>query len=286
MGKNTHLQLPAYQKIILPLLQESFSERESANLFKLVLEEFFQRRFLDLQRFELGDEELEELTAVFQKLADQYPWQYIFHRADFYGLTFYVDESVLIPRPETEELVHWILQEHADGPQNVLDIGTGSGCIPITLKKHRPNWQVSAIDISPEALTVARKNATQLKTPVDFIEADILNPTVNIQHSTFNIIVSNPPYIPYRESDRMSGSTLHHEPRLALFVPDTQPLLFYERLVALSRSSLVPGGRLYVELNEFNAADVVNLFTEAGFQQVELKKDMAGKDRMLRAVQP
>lgn len=271
---------------MLPLLAEAWDEREADNLFKRVLEDYFQRRYLDLQRYELGEEELEDLTAIFQKLADHYPLQYIFQQADFYGLKFLVDEAVLIPRPETEELVHWILKENGLEALNVLDIGTGSGCIPITLKKHRPNWQLSSMDISPEALTIAKHNAAQLNTPVEFIEADIIKPPFNIPHSTFNIIVSNPPYIPFREKTVMSASTLAHEPELALFVPDEQPLLFYEKIADFARQHLHPGGKLYFELNEFNAGAVAALLEKTGFSDIILKKDMSGKDRMIRAVQP
>ena len=278
------MNVSSYQKIILPLLQESFDERESENLYKYVLEQFFQKRYLDIQKYDLNEEEIEELTAIFQKLADHYPVQYIFHEADFYGLKLYVDENVLIPRPETEELVHWILEENATGSLTVLDIGTGSGCIPIALKKNRPNWEISAMDISEEALNVARKNSGTYHTDIDFIQNNILDHKFIIQNSKFKIIISNPPYIPYDEQVKMSVSAVLFEPDIALYVENDDPLHFYDRIADFALQQLESKGKLYFELNEFNATQVMERMEKKGFSEIELKKDISGKNRMLRCI--
>jgi release factor glutamine methyltransferase len=279
------LNVTAYQKIILPLLQENFDEREAGNLFKYVLEEYFQKRFLDVQTYELKEEEIEQLTAVFQKIADHYPVQYIFKEADFYGLKLYVDENVLIPRPETEELVHWILEENKNEQLTVLDIGTGSGCIAIALKKKQPSWKVMALDVSENALNVARKNAFDQNVEIQFFEGDILKEST-IVNRELNIIISNPPYIAYSEQDQMSASAILFEPQIALFVDHEDPLLFYDHIADFALSHLSSGSKLYFELNEFNAPQVQELLEKKGFVDAVIKKDLAYKERMLRCVKP
>ena len=285
LGKNTELIVSAYQKIILPLLQESFDERESENLYKYVLEEFFQKRYLDVQKYELNEEETEDLTAIFQKLADHYPVQYVFNRADFYGLKLFVDESVLIPRPETEELLHWILEENKEEKLAVLDIGTGSGCIPVALKKNRSGWEISAIDISEKALEIAKKNAVNNNVDVEFIQYDIFN-QLSTHNSQLSIIISNPPYIPFSEQNQMSASAILFEPEIALFVQNDDPLVFYERIADFALTHLQSGGKLYFELNEFNATAVVERIEKKGFTEIILKQDLQGKNRMLRCKKP
>jgi len=276
------LNVQQYKNIILPLLQESFDEREADNLFKYTLEDYFQKRYFDVKDWELKDEEMEELNYCYEKIANHYPIQYLFQKAWFYGLEFHVDEHVLIPRPETEELVDWILKEHAGNTTSqVLDIGTGSGCIPIVLKKHRESWQVAAMDVSEAALAVAQKNAHQHHTDIAFIYADILQMP---EAGKYDIIVSNPPYIPESEKEVMSLSTVQHEPALALFVPEDEPLLFYDKIATFAQQHLKIGGYLYFELNEFNASQVKEMLENKGFSDLVLKQDFAGKDRMLRAI--
>lgn len=267
------------------MLQEAFDEREARTIFRFVAEDFFQKKFLYIRDIELTEEEIERLNYIFQKVCDHYPYQYIFNKAHFYGLEFYVDESVLIPRPETEELVHWILSKNPEvNSLKVLDIGTGSGCIPIALKKHRPSWHIEAMDISEEALSVAQKNAAALHAPVNFVRGDIGHPdSLSVRDTKYDIIVSNPPYIPYAEKDKMSASVWMYEPSLALFVDNERPLIFYEKIADFARVHLVSDGQLYLELNEFNAIGVQQLLLNKGFKDIEIKKDMAGKDRMLRA---
>ncbi len=290
------MNVQQYKNIILPLLAESFDEREADNLFKYALEDYFSKRYLDIRNYSLSDDELEELNYIYEKITNHYPIQYIFNKSEFYGLDFYVDENVLIPRAETEELVHWILLNNIDTHNNVdthscaylriLDIGTGCGCIPISIKKNKPDWSVSAIDISENALEVARVNALKHKTEIDFILGDILNSQFSSEiselNSSFDIIVSNPPYIPAKEKELMSLSTLQHEPHLALFVPNENPIIFYEKIADFAKKHLSENGKLYFELNEFNALDVQEILNKKGFQNVTIKKDFAGKDRMLR----
>ena len=290
-----------YKNIILPILAESFDEREASNLFKYALEDYYKKRFLDIKNYDIEDDELEELNYIFEKISNHYPIQYIFNKAEFYGLEFYVDEQVLIPRPETEELVHWIISEGENENESVsdntklntpslspslslLDIGTGSACIPIAIKKNKPIWNVAAIDISENALEVARVNALKHHTEIYFFQADILSEnSSDTRLTTYDIIVSNPPYIPRKEKEVMSTSTVHFEPHLALFVEDENPLLFYDKIADFSKQHLTKNGKLYFELNEFNAKDVKDLLHQKGFQNIEIKKDFAGKDRMLCA---
>ena len=265
-------------------MTESFDAREAESLFKYTLEDYFKKRFFDVKDYSLNDDEIEELNYIYEKISNHYPIQYIFNKAHFYGLDFYVDESVLIPRPETEELVHLILSEsegESESAKSVLDIGTGSGCIAISIKKNKPDWEIFAIDISEKALEVAKKNAAQNATEVDFIHADILNTEFNIQHSSFNIIISNPPYIPIIEKEVMSVSTVQFEPHLALFVENENPLLFYNKIADFALQYLTTNGKLYFELNEFTANDVKSLLEIKGFLNVTIKQDLAGKDRML-----
>jgi len=300
-NKNTKLNVQHYKNIILPLLCEAFDEREAENLFKYALEDYFKKRFLDIKNYDLSDDEIEELNYIYGKISDHYPIQYLFNKTEFYGVDFYVDENVLIPRAETEELIHWILTDHADSNSNayinentninvdthccayLLDIGTGSGCIPIILKKNKPTWNIAAIDISENALEVARTNALKHHTEIEFIEGDILNAQCSMLNSQFDIIVSNPPYIPTKEKEFMSTSTIQHEPHLALFVQDEHPIIFYEKIADFAKNHLAKNGKLYFELNEFNANDVREMLENKGFQNIIIKKDFANKDRMLRA---
>lgn len=213
------------------------------------------------------------------------PLQYILGEAWFYGLCFRVNEQVLIPRPETEELADLILKENP-APASFLDIGTGSGCIPITLKKHRPQSRVSAADISPGALVVARENAKQHHAEVSFFEADVLNTDAFTQAAggRFEIIVSNPPYIQLSEKAAMSSHVAGQEPDLALFVNGTDPIVFYKKIIDLCAEILLPQGRLYFELNPLTAGAVKTYAQQSGlFFQVELVKDMSGNTRFLKA---
>ncbi len=284
-----------YKNIVLPLLTETFDAREAESLFKITMEDYFHKRYVEVKDVLLNDDEIEELNYIFEKIANHYPIQYIFNKAHFYGLELYVDEQVLIPRPETEELVHLILAENKKENLSVLDIGTGSACIAVALKKNRPQWQVFAIDNSDDALEVAKINAHKNHTAIEFFNHDILPNTdffvdvklymesEDAEPLKLDLIVSNPPYIPWTEKDKMSVSTLHFEPQQALFVDAHQPLLFYDKIADFAIQHLKTRGKIYFELNEFNANEVKALMESKGFKEVLLHKDLAGKERMLSA---
>ena len=280
------MNVQLYKNIIHPLLSETFEEREAANIFKITLEDFFNKRYFEIRHFILEAEEIEELNYIFEKICNQYPIQYIFNNAHFYGLEFYVDNNVLIPRPETEELVHLILSQNQQAVLNALDIGTGSGCIPIALKKNRPNWNLMAIDISEKALEVAQINAAKNQTNIDFLQYDILSSADDFNAKQLDIMVSNPPYIPLSQKNVMSVSTIEHEPEIALFVPNEQPLLFYDKITDFAARHLKPNGKLYFELNEFNAEKVVEMLQQKHYINTTLHQDLSRKNRMLSAERP
>lgn len=209
------------------------------------------------------------------------PVQYVLGETEFCSLTFDVNEAVLIPRPETEELVEWIVR--MEQPEvKMLDLGTGSGCIPIALKKMMPQASVSACDLSLDALKVARSNAAKNGLVVDFFQMDILNdiPT----DGPYDCLVSNPPYIPIKEKAEIAVGVKDFEPEMALFVPDEDPLLFYRSIALMGQQILKVGGRVYLETHRDYALDVLKLFKELNYTDVEIKKDIAGNDRMVRAL--
>jgi release factor glutamine methyltransferase len=225
-----------------------------------------------------------QLKEIVHRMNDHEPVQYILGEADFFGRKFKVSPAVLIPRPETEEMVTAIKHLHASGqlPGNpkILDIGTGSGCIPITLALEMPEANFFATDVSPEALKVAAFNAQKLKAEVTFIEHDILNSEISIHN--LNLIVSNPPYIPLTEKNRMHTNVIEYEPHLALFVSDDDPLIFYKSIAKKSFAALVEKGILIVEINERFGEIVLVLFLQIGFVNVEIIKDVSAKDRIVK----
>ena len=228
-------------------------------------------------------EQRKQIVTFVEKLLDGVPVQYVLGEAEFYGLRFEVDQSVLIPRPETEELVEWVERDNRSIPGGcLLDVGTGSGCIAVTLKRRMPSWQVDAFDISADALAVAARNARRHGAEVRFRPCDILQPYPGDEQ--WNVIVSNPPYIPEREKAHMTRQVLEYEPAQALFVPDGHPLLFYERIGAFAWRHLPAGGKLYFEIHYDAGAAVVELLRSLGFVGVELRRDLAGHDRMVKAI--
>ena len=234
---------------------------------------------LSMERFMILTTHQEEVLDEYLKRLLKYePVQYILGYAEFYGLRFKVSPAVLIPRPETEELVELIISEITKPTVKILDIGTGSGCIPISLKKNLPHADVTSIDISEDALKIARENASANGTEIIFSQRDILN---QIPDERYDIIVSNPPYIGYDEKERMNDNVLIHEPHLALFSDD--PLLFYKRIAEIAKQILQAEGRIYLEVSEYRAKEVVDIFTRQGWN-AEVKKDMSGKDRMVKAM--
>lgn len=226
----------------------------------------------------------EQWTEAMDRLEKQEPIQYVTHQAWFCGLPLYVNEHVLIPRPETEELVEWVIS-HCRFPiqqLDILDVGTGSGCIALGLKKRLGKASIVACDISSEALEVARLNAEKLQLPIEFRKIDFLDPKDRDTLPQFEIIVSNPPYIPISNSQQLEKNVVNFEPWQALFVPDEKPLIFYEALAAFGHTHLRPSGSILVELQADLALACLDLFVGKGYQ-AELKQDFQGKWRMLRA---
>jgi release factor glutamine methyltransferase len=230
--------------------------------------------------------QLENLDAITERLKKNEPVQYVLGEAWFAGMKFKVNKDVLIPRPETEELVDWIVKEAVSyelRAMSILDVGTGSGCIPITLKKKLPQASVSAIDVCSEALFTATENAIELNTDIDFLLLDFLDEEKWKELGQYDIIVSNPPYVKQSEINAMHERVKEFEPHLALFVPDNDSLLFYKKLSDFAKTHLNPGGNLFVEVNEGLGRNVEELFLVKGFNSVKIKKDMQGKDRMVKA---
>ena len=216
--------------------------------------------------------------SVVSRLQKFEPLQYILGECEFYSLSLKVSPSCLIPRPETEELVHWILQHNFT---NALDIGTGSACIPIALAKHKVA-QITALDISSDALSIARENAKKNTVDIHFIEHDIFN-DINLKTS-FDLIVSNPPYVLESEKSLMNNNVLDYEPHLALFVSDNEALVYYKRIIDFSKVHLQREGLLFLEINEQKSVEIKELLENNGFKNVLIKKDMQGKNRMVKAV--
>jgi release factor glutamine methyltransferase len=234
---------------------------------------------------ELSGTEKKEIERIVERLRQWEPIQYILGETTFYGLRFLVNPFVLIPRPETEELVDLILKESTGKRLRVLDIGTGSGCIAVALSRHLPDAEVVAVDISEEALQTAGANNRANHTAVSFIQTDILSTERAKEEirGTFDLIVSNPPYVMEREKDLMGKNVLLYEPEQALYVPDNDPLLFYRKIARFGRDKLNKGGSLHVEINAQCGNETVCLLQQEGYKKVELKRDISGRDRMIRA---
>ena len=226
---------------------------------------------------EIGIDIIDRFRQIIEDLKANIPIQYILGETEFYGLKFKVNEHTLIPRPETEELVLWILEHEFN---SALDIGTGSGCIPIAIKKNK-NVEISAIDVSEPALLVAKENAKTNEVKINFFKQDILK-TDNLER--VDVIISNPPYILEKEKDLILSNVLDNEPHLALFVTNENPLLFYKKIAELSYACLSKNGLLFFEINESFGIEIIELLKCIGFVDIELKKDINEKDRMLKAI--
>ena len=269
-------------------LKGEYSESEIHVLGMLILEKLtgFSRIWLLIHKeLKLNDEQNIIASQYLERLKNHEPIQYILGETEFYGLKFKVNPSVLIPRPETEELVEWVKPPHPpkggflSGTPTLLDVGTGSGCIAVALKKKFPSANVSAMDISPEALVLAKENAALNEVNIEFIQDDILHPAATDRK--WDVIVSNPPYIPASEQRYLHKNVTDFEPHLALFVQDNDPLIFYRKIAEFALSHLTAGGRLYVEIHQSLGRQCCQLLESMGFQSVELRKDLSGNDRMI-----
>lgn len=265
-------------------LQGLYPETEIKSFSYLIIERLtgFSRTEILINKNTLfSDEQRNVIESFIGKLKKFVPIQYILGETEFYGLRFSVNESVLIPRPETEELVDWIRSENnRDKNLQILDIGTGSGCIAISLKHECPKATVDAFDISETALETATSNANRNSLEVNFSKVDILNaPDFD---KKWDIIVSNPPYVLENEKSQMHSNVLEYEPHLALFVPDNDPLLFYRKIALFAQKHLTDNGKLYFEINREYGKETVEMLSELGFQDIELRKDISGNDRMVR----
>ena len=264
-------------------LESKFPIEEIDSFFFLLIELKLQLKSVDFAlnpTQEIIASDASFFSDALKKLEKEIPIQYIIGETEFYGLPFYVNEHVLIPRPETEELVSWILNE-TKGEKKIIDIGTGSGCIAISLAKNLKNSKVWALDISKEALKIAQKNAELNEINVQFINDDILTSTTLNQK--FDIIVSNPPYVRMLEKQEIKNNVLENEPHLALFVDDNNPLLFYDKIADFAKDNLTKNGELYFEINQYLGKETMQLLENKGFKNCTLKKDIFGNDRMIRA---
>lgn len=261
-----------------------YTSSEITFLNRLILEKVCDVPFTEITEDKinhLSSLQSEKLEDILVRLRNGEPHQYVLGETEFYGRLFGVNADVLIPRPETEELVEWIISDHQPLRRFFLDIGTGSGCIAVTLAKELAHAEVDAWDISEKALAVAKDNAFRHKADVHFSRVDILLPKVPLR--TYDVIVSNPPYVLESEKECMERNVLDFEPHEALFVPEDKPLLFYERIGALAKEMLSENGTLYVEINRSKGEHVSQLFLKQGLSTVEIRNDISGNARMIRA---
>ena len=262
-----------------------YEPREAAGITHLVLEHLTGMNKTDRmihKHQELSVEQEDRLLSMVTALLNNRPIQYVLGEAWFGGMKFIVNEYTLIPRPETEELIEWIKATANPEPQKVLDIGTGSGCIPITLKKEFPLWHITAIDVSDDTLHVAKQNATLNDVAIEFMDMNFLNESLWSNLPNYNIIISNPPYIKKSEKDTMSANVVDHEPHVALFVPDEDALIFYRKIASFGLSHLKKNGQLFFEINQLLGKEVCALLEEMGYDPI-LRKDLHGNDRMIMA---
>lgn len=287
-----------YRNYFNETLKTIYPITEIDSFFFLLLEEYLGFRRVDIvlkSDFKITQETLNLLQSATKQLEQEIPLQYIIGKTEFYGLPFVVNKHVLIPRPETEELVAWVVSESSrfktfntstkqtteTKQLKILDIGTGSGCIPISLKKQLPFAKISAIDISKEALTVAKKNAVLNNVDIHFILQDILKTVALDQH--YDIIISNPPYVRELEKKELKNNVLKNEPHVALFVENDNPLIFYAKIAELAKKYLNKNGLLFFEINQYLGTETIDLVNKKGLKNIQLKKDMFGNDRIIVA---
>jgi release factor glutamine methyltransferase len=281
------MKIKEYRSQFIQDLTALYGEDEAESFFYLILEHQHQLKRIDLALqpdLVFSSDALQVWDQFLTQLKNEIPVQYALGVTSFYGLDFEVNTNVLIPRPETEELVDWILKSLQSTVNNqkvkILDIGTGSGCIAISLAKNLENAQVFALDVSEEALATAKRNAQHNQVDVTFTSQNILETNELLQK--FDIIVSNPPYVRNLEKEEIKNNVLHHEPHLALFVENDNALIFYRKIAELAQTSLSSDGFLYFEINQYLGKETVALLENLNFSNIELRKDIYGNDRMIR----
>ncbi len=290
------MQVKQYRSQFIQELSSIYDAAEAESFFYLILETKKQLKRIDLALqpdLTFTEEEIQDWNLILEQLKKEIPLQYLLGKTQFYGLEFEVNENVLIPRQETEELVDWIIESQKPGVRSqklsILDIGTGSGCIAISLAKNIPNAQVFAIDVSEKALATAQKNVVNNQVEVYFIKTDILKtedlerlPAADFQLPTqFDIIVSNPPYVRNLEKEEIRKNVLDYEPHLALFVEDDNALVFYRKIAELAQKNLSPNGQLFFEINQYLGKEMIEMLEKMNFKNIELRKDIYGNDRMV-----
>lgn len=269
-------------------LKDIYPPGEIGSFTRLILEKICglkPHNLLFCKDKQLSETEKSKIRQIVERLKAEEPIQYVLGTADFYGQSFFVNPSVLIPRPETEELVERIILDYENKEVKILDAGTGSGCIGITLKRHLKKAEIIAVDISAPALETARKNARHQGMPVTFIRTDLLSlekSDLNIPF-IFDVIVSNPPYVKHSEKPYMEKNVLDYEPHQALFVPDDDPLVFYRQIARLGKKKLKKEGRLYFEINAQCGSVMKEMLENEGYKEIELFQDIFGKDRIIKA---
>ncbi len=282
------MQLNKFKEVFHKSLSNLYPFTEINSFFFLLIDEYLGFQKIDTvlkPNYIINEKKLSLLKSATERLKKEEPIQYIIGKTEFYGLSFLVDENTLIPRPETEELVEWIIHEVNKKNLNtknisILDIGTGTGCIPISLAKNVSFANISAIDVSKNALKIAKKNALKNNVAINFEEIDILQ-TEKLS-TKYDIIISNPPYIRELEKKEIQNNVLENEPHLALFVSNEDPLIFYNKIAGLAINHLTENGLLFFEINQYLASKTIDLLKEKGFTSIELKKDFSGNDRMIK----
>lgn len=281
------MKIKQYRTQFIKELSPFYDAYEAESFFYLILEEKHQLRQIDLalnHQLEFDDNDFVIWDELLQQLKKEVPIQYLLGKTNFYGLDFEVNENVLIPRPETEELVEWIINENASPEKSkkikILDIGTGSGCIAISLAKNLPNAEVVAVDVSKKAIETAKRNAIRNNVDVTFMFLNILE--TEEFTCQFDIIVSNPPYVRNLEKVEIKKNVLDYEPHLALFVEDNDPLIFYRKIAFLAQNGLQKNGKLYFEINQYLGKEMIDLLESMSFENVELRKDIYDNDRMVK----
>jgi release factor glutamine methyltransferase len=292
------MTIKQYREHFNESLKLLYPTSEIDSFFFLILEEYMDLKRIDVvlkSDFYLDKKSLNLMQIATKQLEQEIPIQYIIGKTEFFGLPFNINKEVLIPRPETEELVEQVLKEVSltkicktttDETTNekqlkILDIGTGSGCIAISLKKQLPSSKISAMDVSDKALHIAKKNAVLNKVDINFIHLDILK--TNNLDQLYDVIVSNPPYVRELEKKEMKNNVLNNEPHLALFVDNKNPLLFYNKIAELAENFLTKNGQIHFEINQYLGKETIKLLAEKGFKNIQLKKDIFANDRIISA---